>query len=417
MLICYLRSNFTRQEEISPDQLITEASACWSTVDVPAPKYLGHARRESTADAPAPKSLGHTRRESTADVPAPKSLGHARRERTADVPAPKSFGHAHRESTADVPAPKSLGHARRESTADVPTPKFLGQTRGESTADVPAPKSLGHARRESTTDVPTPKFLGQARGESTADVPAPKPLGHTHRHRKIIRVRRAQREMAKESNVPEETDQDLAESAAEATMKPVYLKGLFSVSTTSNKPLRAIRADIIRVLKQLGVTYHEIKGGFECKHAPSIDLNNVVDSPSTPGHPSSSGTGHRHKIGFGGLMGEERERDEFREQQRLPQRPKLSRNRQTPADRSYINSDESEESDGKDDRRANVLKPAGETTTHMQSDLGGSMLLIFEMLIVKVPLLSLHGIQFKKVDGGTWQYKNMAQKILAELRL
>jgi len=45
------------------------------------------------------------------------------------------------------------------------------------------------------------------------------------------------------------------------------------------------------------------------------------------------------------------------------------------------------------------------------------MILIFEILIVKVPLLSLHGIQFKKVDGGTWQYKNMAQKILAELRL
>lgn len=116
-------------------------------------------------------------------------------------------------------------------------------------------------------------------------------------------------------------------------------------------------------------------------------------------------------------MGAERERDEFREQQRLPQTPKSSRNRQTPADRSYTNSDESEESDGKDDRRAGVLKPAGETTTHVQSDLGGSMVLIFEILIVKVPLLSLHGIQFKKVDGGTWQYKNMAQKILAELRL
>ncbi|KAK4916192.1 hypothetical protein LTR28_013454, partial [Elasticomyces elasticus] len=45
------------------------------------------------------------------------------------------------------------------------------------------------------------------------------------------------------------------------------------------------------------------------------------------------------------------------------------------------------------------------------------MVLKFEIFVVKVPLLSLHGIQFKKVDGGTWQYKNMAQTILNELRL
>jgi hypothetical protein len=49
--------------------------------------------------------------------------------------------------------------------------------------------------------------------------------------------------------------------------------------------------------------------------------------------------------------------------------------------------------------------------------MGSSMSLVFEILIVKVPLLTLHGIQFKKVDGGTWQYKNMAQTILSELRL
>jgi hypothetical protein len=60
---------------------------------------------------------------------------------------------------------------------------------------------------------------------------------------------------------------------------------------------------------------------------------------------------------------------------------------------------------------------AGETTTQVQSDLGASIDLVFEVLIVKVPLLQLHGIQFKKVDGGTWQYKSMAQMILAELRL
>ena len=111
----------------------------------------------------------------------------------------------------------------------------------------------------------------------------------------------------------------MAESTAQASrgldiMKPVYLKGLFSISTTSYKPLPVIRADIIRVLNQFSIMYYKIKGGFKCKHTPSIDPNNIVDSLSTPRHSSSSGTGYRHKINFSSLIGVERKRDKFREQ-------------------------------------------------------------------------------------------------------
>jgi hypothetical protein len=100
--------------------------------------------------------------------------------------------------------------------------------------------------------------------------------------------------------------------------------------------------------------------------------------------------------------------------------PKSGQNRSSGADHSYNNTDESDTSgEDKEDRRprAGRAVAAGETTTHVQSDLGSSMELIFEILIVKVPLLQLHGIQFKKVNGGTWQYKSMAQTILSELRL
>ena len=62
-------------------------------------------------------------------------------------------------------------------------------------------------------------------------------------------------------------------------------------------------------------------------------------------------------------------------------------------------------------------RPPGETSTHVQSDLGGSMVVEFEIFIVKVPLFSLHGIQFKRMMGNTWQFKNMADHILRELRL
>lgn len=189
--------------------------------------------------------------------------------------------------------------------------------------------------------------------------------------------------------------------------KPVFLKGLFSVSTTSGKSVPAIRADIKRVLKQLNVDYVEIKGGFSCKHAPSIDLNKVQDPPVSPGQPN-----HRRRFSFGGLRkGEEEARDYHERPPTTPRTPGRS-----DRDRSYSNSETSVDSiprrNGGTSRRA-----PGETSTQVQSDLGGSMILEFEIFIVKVPLLSMHGIQFKRLTGNTWQYKSMADHVLRELRL
>ncbi|KAF7871855.1 hypothetical protein EAF04_003962 [Stromatinia cepivora] len=250
-----------------------------------------------------------------------------------------------------------------------------------------------------------------------------KSLGHARRE--SIQARRARREEAREANVPEETDVEMGDASGLSTervdtaenVKPVFLKGLFSVSTTSTKPVQAIRMDIIRVLKLLGVDYTEIRGGFSCQHTPSIDLKKVVDVP-----PSSHGNhtpGHKRKISFGGFMGggnnAERDREDFREAERSPQNPRTPRRARGP-ENSYSNSDASDESvtrQGDSSARA-----VGETSTHVQSELGGSMILEFEIFIVKVPLLSLHGIQFKKLrSGGTWQFKNMADQILRELRL
>ena len=250
-----------------------------------------------------------------------------------------------------------------------------------------------------------------------------KSLGHARRE--SIQARRARREEAREANVPEETDVDMGDASGVSTervdnaenVKPVFLKGLFSVSTTSTKPVQAIRVDIIRVLKQLGVDFIEIRGGFSCRHTPSIDLKKVVDLPS-----SSHGNqtpGHRRRISFGGFMGggtSDKDRDDlkdFREAEKSPQTPRTPGRRN--ADNSYTNSDASDESVGRD--RGSSARAVGETSTHVQSELGGSMILEFEIFIVKVPLLSLHGIQFKRLAGGTWQYKNMADQILRELRL
>lgn len=246
-----------------------------------------------------------------------------------------------------------------------------------------------------------------------------KSLGHARRE--SIQARRARREEAREANVPEETDGELENASGMSTdriesaenVKPVFLKGLFSVSTTSTKPVQVIRMDIIRVMKQLRVEFTEIRGGFSCRHSPSIDLKKVVDPP--PSSHANQTPGHRRKISLGSFMGGgDRERDDFRDAEKSPQAARNPRR----ADTTYTDSDASEESVGRDARGTSAsARAVGETSTHVQSELGGSMILEFEILIVKVPLLSLHGIQFKRLAGGTWQYKNMADQILRELKL
>lgn len=245
-----------------------------------------------------------------------------------------------------------------------------------------------------------------------------KSLGHARRE--SIQARRSRREEAREANVPEEIDENLATGDGQGNkadsidnLKPVYLKGLFSVSTTSNKPLPYIRKDIIKVLRQLGVEYTEIKGGFGCRHAPSIDLNRVTENqPPSPEQQGTSSSNQRRRISFLGSRNVDRDREDLREYEKSPSTPRGKFRRRGP-DASFTNSEGSEESL----RRSHGERQAGETSTHVQSELGRNMVLKFEIFIVKVPLFSLHGIQFKKVAGDTWAYKSMAQKILDALRL
>ena len=312
--------------------------------------------------------------------------------------------------------------------------KFLGRSTSVNSADY-RPRRAARRGESDTLDVdrqpPSTSGSDQIGPNSQRDHVGVKSGGRTltartmslgHARRESIQARRARREAAREANVPEETDADISgagtalESANEGEdlSKPVYLKGLFSVSTTSSKPLPFIRADIIRVLKQLAVDYVEIKGGFSCRHAPSIDLDKVVDvSPPSPDRQGQ--ISHRRRISFGGLLGHDDSRDDSR-----VGHAKLQRRTQAPPDRSFTtNSDASDEFVARGQPQGGAVgeRVVGETTTRVQSDTGENLVLRFEILIVKVPLFSLHGIQFKKVSGGMWQYREMAKKILDALRL
>ncbi|KAK0305486.1 Serine/threonine-protein kinase [Friedmanniomyces endolithicus] len=299
------------------------------------------------------------------------------------------------------------------------------------------------ASRDVASDVET------SRSQTGGVANRTKSVGHARRESMQAR-RTVRRDLARTSDVPEETDQDVQDaddveggvigSGSPTGFKPVFLKGVFSVSTTSSKPIQFIRADIIRVLSQLGVDYTEIKGGFRCRHAPSIRSPATAEDPAalhfnppqqqSQQQPPADTTGHRRKISFSGFN-RNADRDAFRSTQAPApqQQPPTPRSGKLPLREtaSYDNTEDESDDDATPgttrpananaNANASTSRAAGETSTHVQTDLGDSMVLKFEIFVVKVPLIGLHGIQFKKIDGGTWQYKNMAQTILNELRL
>ena len=309
------------------------------------------------------------------------------------------------------------------TTASLEPPLTSGSDRSSVSADYRS-KATPPASVEPKGAIPT-------RAASTLS----KSVGYTRRE--SMQVRRPRREENRQADVPEESQGDAGansdnpDNKSVENIRPVYLKGLFSVSTTSRKPLPVIRMDIVRVLNQLGVTWTDIKSGFSCTHAPSIDLNKAVDNRAPSPEMISM---QKRRISFaGGFRSGDRHAEE---PEKLHRKSTIRQKAQAPAPAVDTSFTASSGSDSDVARGTGVRQrsprhvprtgdtdaewpnvAAGETTTHVQNDLGENMILRFEIFIVKVPLFSMHGIQFNKVHGGTWQYKEMAQKIVNALKL
>jgi hypothetical protein len=172
-------------------------------------------------------------------------------------------------------------------------------------------------------------------------------------------------------------------------VKPVFLKGIYSGSSTSIKQA-FIRNSIIKVLRRLGVGYVEIRGGFSCRH----------HGPT------------RREISFSGFNGSNG-RDPEKSPQTSSNTKVLLRRAGDSLDisssKGFANAEES--FSGVDGDAMSTIRP------HIGSELGGSSILAFEIFIVKTHLPPLYRIQFKRLAGGTLQFRNMAGLILHELRL
>ncbi|KAE8258525.1 hypothetical protein A4X13_0g1626 [Tilletia indica] len=73
--------------------------------------------------------------------------------------------------------------------------------------------------------------------------------------------------------LPTSSRREAAKPGAAQNAKPVFLKGLFSVQTTTTKSRSVIHADLIKVFARIGLPYREIQGGYECTYLPSLDFS------------------------------------------------------------------------------------------------------------------------------------------------
>ncbi|CUM63687.1 uncharacterized protein PRCAT00001271001 [Priceomyces carsonii] len=293
--------------------------------------------------------------------------------------------------------------------------------------------------------------------------------------------------------------------------KTLFLKGFFSVQTTSTKPLPVIRYNIINVLSKLGVKFREVKGGFVCVHVPSVQQptktlndhsydtsiqqnmsaeNSEEDrlygdafksssslekeqptrskTPETEGPPqtrtpsrqpslhvntqnfpmspsnstskthkpsNSTGSSHRRKFSIGNsLLGSYRKKNgsQVVMPPNTPATAKLTKLLYSEGDDTVYGDDENTKTfdDDSIDSLNGIMIGGGsdmlvssrleQKTKHQHAtngQLGKRSPLKFEIHIVKVPLVGLYGVQFKKILGNTWNYKTLASQILNDLNL
>ncbi|CAE7144927.1 unnamed protein product [Rhizoctonia solani] len=333
--------------------------------------------------------------------------------------------------------------AKSAKSAEVPgsTPITSGM--------VPSPSVGSHRRAATVTDSSvSPAKRHERRGSMHSPIPTRANTATTMPD-VLERPKTAGDGFGKKHEVKEE---DKEPESSKEDAKPIYLKGLFSVATTSTKPAHVIKADIKRVLDRMQVQHREIRGGFECIHVPSIDLSSLSAATGDEA-PRRSVVRKTSRLSFG----KKGERDEKRPPIPVPEEKK-------PEEKKLVVDEKKAEPEKKEVSRSSLTfspKPADGRTTPTGPGTGASsptapspnrtkflppiprdfadkgnggqavdtpediwengttneLCVRFEISIVKVPLLPLHGIQFRRVGGDGWQYQMLARRVLTELKL
>ncbi|KAF7986947.1 hypothetical protein HWV62_12763 [Athelia sp. TMB] len=387
------------------------------------------------------------------------------------------------------PAPKGVSHSLSQPIGG------NSHRRAQTILD-PQGRATRHERRSSTGGALLPSIggsVGRTRRPSTGySLTGRPPAGKFGRTEEVDENKEEAAEDGEDAPA-EDHDESYGEEgerhANEKDFKPVFLKGLFSVATTSTKSPPTIKADIRRVLDRMQVQYRETKGGFECIHLPSIDLSSLNQTPATPSkHRKQGSTGSSEtprksmarktsKLSFG-LGSKDRPAtpnpDKEKDDKDLPSRPSGGPSVATSpsaGSSSFFNvsshthtivadAARPQEPNGAADitpptpsdatprsgspAQTKILPPiprdfaptsptsaarplspspptpmpTGEVDKEVFESMGNNTLSVrFEINIVKVPWLPLHGIQFRRASGDGWQYQMLARRVLTELKL
>ncbi|KAL6941393.1 hypothetical protein ACO0RG_002523 [Hanseniaspora osmophila] len=179
-------------------------------------------------------------------------------------------------------------------------------------------KSVGHVRKESLTflrpssggsNAPsgpndTPKLAPPAQSTAASANPAPATneisKQNTHQHYDENSAVGGN-DKATTHFYKKMTEDEILEEASKAPMgtmpsidypRTLFLKGFFSVQTTSSKPLPIVRYEIISTLTKMNIQFKEVKGGFECVYK---NQNTSMLNSSKVTKPTGSKTPHNYE--------------------------------------------------------------------------------------------------------------------------
>ena len=336
--------------------------------------------------------------------------GHRSSNKTPVAPLPQvnegaglGIGHA----TTFLPA-RVMGRANTIS---------MGRSRGHSRG-----VSLGSAQMEEATNMKRSDSFGTERLKQDA----------SRRPRTTSGVPSVyeQEEMLHPPNsantVKEEARRTPSPQNAVDEVKPIYLKGLFSVATTTTKQPAIITEDLVSVLDRFGVQHRPIKAGFECVHVPSIDFSSVSGSHA-PSSPPSDGLKKPPVKRRGSRLGltrspfsKDKELDKDLPSVPLDSQGSLRTEELSSSSFTALNS----AANATDD----LFSPSPKTGTSGQffgkssndangvQDSNSDLVVRFDIFIVKVPWLpGIHGLQFRRRAGNAWTYSQLGALALSLL--
>ncbi|KAK9762551.1 Serine/threonine-protein kinase [Basidiobolus ranarum] len=194
-------------------------------------------------------------------------------------------------------------------------------------------------------------------------------------------------------------------NTVDSYIKPVFLKGLFSVATTSSKKPSTIRADIIRVLDKTEIVWREGAGYFEC-----IQMNLEEDG-------QSGFTRLSDNTGSSVVTSKSDEPQTSKTSPNAPDSKLRLTVQKNPSDRLDVEERRSMKSKASSSRPSSS-RHEPQFDAEEESAMPNYTSTRFRISIVKVPWLpGLHGIRFRRLVGHPWEYKNACSKILSELKL